>query len=381
MTNKNTTPAIVNANAKPVKAIVPLMPRGPELPERQYDGDSARDVSALLDMLTYRRQAGTRSHRRFNRRFIQPVFGAPDIWGNYMLTIGDAPRIAFMAHHDSVHREKGIQKLETTRGYVHLAQAESHSSCLGADCATGIWLILEMVAAGIPGVYVIHADEESGCKGSHKLAGCVELWAGIDAAISFDRKGTGSIITYQSATRTCSDQFAESLSGILGLGMECDTGGSYTDSNEYVDVIAECTNLSVGYYAQHTTRESQDLQFAALLADRLIAADWTRIEIARKPGDTESLYPMGRASYWQDEYAWGRVNRRADWQSDSFWNDESEIEERYYKSADPFGDMVDLIADNPEIVADILERFGYGPGELAREIGEAMFGIDDKGRI
>ena len=51
------------------------------------------------------------------------------------------------------------------------------SSCLGADCTTGIWLIMNMIEAKvIEGVYVIHAAEEVGCKGSRALVADDPEW-------------------------------------------------------------------------------------------------------------------------------------------------------------------------------------------------------------
>jgi len=44
-----------------------------------------------------------------------------------------------------------------------------------------------------------------------------------------------------------------------------DDGGVYTDSAEFVDIIEECTNLSVGYFSEHTTSEKQDIDFLELL--------------------------------------------------------------------------------------------------------------------
>ena len=45
-----------------------------------------------------------------------------------------------------------------------------------------------------------------------------------------------------------------------------DEGGVYTDSAEFTDIIPECTNISVGYYKEHTVNETQDIQYNFQLA-------------------------------------------------------------------------------------------------------------------
>ena len=92
-------------------------------------------------------------------------------------------------------------------------------------------------------MYVVHAAEESGCIGSGALVKSNPYWlTHIDAVISFDRYGDNSVITHQMGRRTASDDFARSFADALDLPqLVADTGGSYTDSNEYADKVPECT--------------------------------------------------------------------------------------------------------------------------------------------
>lgn len=241
-------------------------------------------TKTLLEMLTYKRPEGTVTQTIFCERFIEPVFGDPDRHGNYIHMVynpdGSEPNVCFTAHHDTVHKLEGLQKV-TYDKHLGVAYVES-SNCLGADCTTGIWLILGMIEAKVPGVYVIHAAEEVGCLGSEALIKDKPDWLwGLDAVISFDRYGTKSVITHQMGLRTASDEFAESLAGVLGLEMEPDPYGAYTDSNEYIRDVSECTNLSVGYYDQHTPNEHQDINFARVLLDALVSADWSKLVFLR----------------------------------------------------------------------------------------------------
>src|SRR3546814_16306749 len=90
---------------------------------------------------------------------------------------------------------------------------------LGADDGAGLWIMLGMIAAACPGLYLFHRGEEQGCLGSRWIERHTpELLANIDAAIAFDRAGLGDVITHQSYGRTCSAAFR---SEERRVGKEC----------------------------------------------------------------------------------------------------------------------------------------------------------------
>ena len=279
----------------------------------------------------------------------------PDNHGNYILQIGEAPRICFTSHHDTVHKTEGLQQLVVTSNVVSAADS-TISSCLGADCTTGIWLMLGMIEQRIEGVYVVHAAEELGCMGSSELVKDNPYWlTGIDAVISFDRYGDTSVITHQMGRRTASSEFATSFADALDLPqLIADPNGSYTDSNEYANVVSECTNISVGYYGQHGVNETQDLEFADLLMYKLCAADWSKLVIARDPSLYESQYEDD--NYWSKN--WSRLY------SDIASQDQCDDYDRE--------SIINLIEDNTCAVADMLINLGMTPEMLAEEAG-----IDD----
>lgn len=139
-------------------------------------------------------------------------------------------------------------------------------SILGADDKTGVTIMCMMIRAGVPGHYVFFAGEEVGCIGSTALAKeCQE--DGYDCCISFDRKGYDSIITHQCSRRTASDEWASELASRIkavddSLNYKPDNTGVFTDSRSFADKVSECTNISVGYFGQHTNSEKQDIGFA-----------------------------------------------------------------------------------------------------------------------
>jgi hypothetical protein len=73
----------------------------------------------------------------------------------------------------------------------------------------------------------------------------------------------------------------------LGLSYVKDDGGVYTDSAEFVDIIPECTNISVGYYKEHTHTESQDIDHLERLANACLQVDWDNLPTVRDPKITE----------------------------------------------------------------------------------------------
>lgn len=282
------------------------------------------------------------SQRQFCKRFLEPVFGLPDEHGNYIHQIGDQPKLCFTAHHDTVHKDSGMQKLVVSNDIVSVADSKV-SNCLGADCTTGIYIILSMIEAGIDGTYVIHAAEESGCKGSSSLVEDYPYWLEYTrAVISFDRYGDNSVITHQMGLRTASDEFAMSFATALDMPqLKPDSGGSYTDSNEYGLIVPECTNISVGYYGQHGTNETQDLQYLDKLVESLLCADWSQLVFVRDPKEVEYAPYYGRAS---------GISRG-----------------NYNVSEENVQAILNIVQDYPQEISEMLAEYGFNPYDLMEE--------------
>jgi hypothetical protein len=166
---------------------------GPHLQRPAIDAGTRR----LFAMLETCRPHGSLTEHRFIEQFLLRYGVEADGFGNLWLQIGTAP-ILWSSHVDTCHRRDGSQDFVIdTDGIVRLV-AGSPSNCLGADCTAGVWLMTEMIEAGIAGRYVFHRGEERGGLGSRYVAGHeAGRLTGICAAIAFDRRGTHSIITYQ----------------------------------------------------------------------------------------------------------------------------------------------------------------------------------------
>lgn len=273
--------------------------------------------------------------------------------GNLIKRIGSAP-VLWSCHTDTVHRSDGRQNVRVDDGRIRLARGDS-SSCLGADDGAGVWLASEMIRAGVEGLYVFHRGEEIGGIGSTYIAEeKPDLLEGITMAIAFDRKGRDSVITHQGA-RCCSDTFALSLGKAIGLGMEPDAYGLFTDTANYTHLIPECTNLSVGYDAAHSALESLDVPFLLKLRESLLALDVHRLKVQRD----HTVRETDRYEDWKPrDWATGEWSRGE-------WN-----EERWTQAASPLaGDyhrLLRVVEDEPDAVADFLAHNGFTAEDVER---------------
>lgn len=224
-----------------------------------------------------------------------------DEFGNLFIKIGESD-VMFTSHLDTA--------TSAMTSVVHVIEDNiiktDGKSILGADDKAGVTIMLHMIENNIPGLYYFFLGEEVGCVGSKKLSGKhkEEKIEGINKVISFDRRGTTSIITYQASSRCCSDKFGEALSAELNKANETfsyknDPTGIYTDSAQFVSIYPECTNISVGYQSEHTFNESQDIEHLDKLAQACLLVNWNSLPVERDPSVTEY------SSYGGYGYGWG----------------------------------------------------------------------------
>lgn len=233
-----------------------------------------------------------------------------DQFGNYYHKIGES-RTIFASHLDTVGsiQEDVVHVIDEKQ----VVRTDGHT-ILGADCKAGVVLMYWMIKHKIPGLYYFFIGEEVGCQGSGYVATSLrsEIEGNYDRIISFDRKDVNSIITFQSGYRTCSEEFSKALSKQLnktnGFKYKSDNTGSYTDSAEFTSIVPECTNLSVGYYAQHTNSERQDLIHLTKLADSLLTVDWESLPSVRDTKKKESKWGSGR-NYTYQRGSYGNYDR------------------------------------------------------------------------
>ena len=200
-------------------------------------------------------------------------------------------RTLWTAHLDSVHHHEGPNTIEQDGRFWRAS-----GDVLGADDGAGVALIAHMLYKGVAGYFILFRAEEVGGAGSKWLASEMpDLLTQFDQAIAFDRAGYYDVITHQAGVRCCSDEFAEALAQQLSfeesglMFMPSDTG-VYTDTAEFTSLIPECTNISVGYFKQHSTNEHQDVEFLQQLAEVLWLVDWESLPVSRDPAEKEDLW-------------------------------------------------------------------------------------------
>jgi acetylornithine deacetylase/succinyl-diaminopimelate desuccinylase-like protein len=204
-----------------------------------------------------------------------------DQFGNYYLEIGDKPTTMFTCHLDTASQQKTKVHHIVDGNWIKT----NGTSILGADDKAGMVVLLEMIKEQVPGLYYFFIGEERGCVGSGKLS---EVWEELDwssqikKCISFDRRGTTSVITEQIYGVCCSNKFAEELSNRLNaldetFNYKPDPTGIYTDSAQFTGLISECTNISVGYYNEHSTSERQDIEHLEKLCQVVTQLDWNSL--------------------------------------------------------------------------------------------------------
>jgi len=245
-----------------------------------------------------------------------------DQHGNYFYKIGES-KTAFACHLDTACKDQ-VDVIHRFEGDIIKTDGKS---ILGADDKAGVTVLLYMIEKNVPGLYCFFFGEEVGCIGSG-LASRDASFKDYNRMISFDRRGTNSIITFQSSKRCCSEEFAKVLAkdfNQYGLKMSPDNTGVYTDSAEFTGVIPECTNISVGYYKEHTHDESQDISHLIKLCNASVKIDWESLPTKRDPKTTEyksyshtgsSKYNYGnydsssKYNYGNyDSYSWGSSDR------------------------------------------------------------------------
>lgn len=212
-----------------------------------------------------------------------------DEFGNLFIKIGESD-VMFTSHLDTA------TAADTRVNHVFDGDIikTDGKSILGADDKAGVTIMLNMIRNKVPGLYYFFLGEEVGCVGSKKVAGVqkVEKIPYINKVISFDRRGTDSIITFQTGKRCASDVFGKALSDALNLAnsdfkYDNDPTGVLTDSAQFISIYPECTNISVGYQSEHTFSESQNITHLEKLAEACLKVDWNALPVERDPSVVE----------------------------------------------------------------------------------------------
>jgi hypothetical protein len=306
---------------------------------------------------------------------------------------GKHNRTLFVAHVDTVHRVTGPNKIRKTNS-IWYAHADAP---LGADDGAGVAMLMHLLHYGVPAYYIFTQGEECGGIGAtHVAEHKKKLLKEFDRAIAFDRRGIDSVITHQGYGRCCSDKFAQALADQLNEDMTLmympDDTGVYTDTAEFTDHIPECTNISVGYYSEHTVNEKLDIIHLQQLANRCLLIDWDNLPTDRDPTVHESKWHKSWGSWdtashddktwdmgWQDKSWTSNVNYAFDPSDDEY--DRITLREAIYDAQGGYKDfLIDLMCESvyPED-PDLARRFISKKDLTPQLLADAMLWSDTYG--
>lgn len=251
--------------------------------------DEARMLVALH---AYNRTGGQPIVEVFNNHWLAGIPGiVKDEWHNWYVKVGESKTI-FTSHTDTVGASVARSNLVLDGSGSFLS---NRMGVLGSDDSAGVYVMLIMLKAQVPGLYVFHDSEERGCVGSRKFVDAnAEMLAGYAKCISFDRRGYDSVISHQGGSRCCSHEFAVALSNAVNaasdgtMAYKPDDTGTVTDSKMYVGIVPECTNLSVGYTGAHGSSEKVSINHIMYLARYAAAIKWEELPVNRDPKKVEA---------------------------------------------------------------------------------------------
>lgn len=220
----------------------------------------------------------------------------------------------FSCHIDTCHNHAEsngtFQDLayDPTFGDILLGQG-STSACLGADDGAGIYIMLKMIEAKVPGSYLFHTGEERGGIGAYAvLAKHKTLLEDFSRAIAFDRAvqrdGEPEVIITQGGTPCASVEAGKALCDALNKSgavfqkpYVVSYKGSFTDTKVYKSIIAECINVGVWYAAQHTPKEWLSVAGLEQLLKACLTIQWDELPVKRIPVADTPAYKGGYGGY------------------------------------------------------------------------------------
>jgi hypothetical protein len=192
-------------------------------------------------------------------------------------------------------------------GQVFLDKANTVGSCLGADDGVGVWILLSMLKAKVPGGYVFTRGEECGGLGANAMVNQNRQWLEqFDACVEFDRPRYDEIITHQRGGLRCaSDKFGQALAKVINtldsnFAFKTSTKGVFTDNYAWRGIIPECVNVGVGYDHQHGPGEVLDYGHADALRKACEKVQWEALPVDRDPKepDPQPQYNYGGSRSW-----------------------------------------------------------------------------------
>jgi hypothetical protein len=321
------------------------------------------NIEMLLDILSTGRPWGGVNENALAEKYIDPLPGCViDKEGNRIISVGDSYSHAFSCHLDTVHPKDTKHRLALIKDTHTVFNYDD--GILGADDGAGVWTLLMLLKHGVPGLYLFHVGEEKGGVGSSHIAennpGLLEP---IDMILAFDRRGTKDIITSQMTGTCCSDEWANALSKQLDMGHK-PAAGSFTDTANYTSLVAECSNISIGYENEHSKYETQDVEYLAKLVDKLIEVDWAALPVKRDPTAEIDYYDRFDSYYdrqWNTAYTNTRGTSKSTPKEKITFDTRTRVENLEL--------IAELVQYEPEALANVLyTKYGFDYDDILWDV-------------
>jgi len=294
----------------------------------------------------------------------------------------------FSCHIDTVHTvmesDGSVQDLAYDSAFGHIVLGQgSTSSCLGADDGAGIYVMLRMIMAKVPGTYVFHTGEEHGGVGSRALRSAEAPWLdSFSRAIAFDRavqrQDSPEVICTQGGQPCASLEFGQALVAELNKHSELFADdwvishkGSFTDTKVYSDIIPECVNLGVFYAQQHSKHEWLDVAHLESLVTAACAIKWDDIKAVRKPVAVPK--PSAKWEYQpkQSEFNYKKSSdyKKQQAAEDLYWESKLNSKAKMPNKAKGNSEFADLEGGN---LTDYLMYFEEDPEAAATSVAKLL---------
>jgi len=307
-----------------------VIPKSRPAPDIQYEQITRGEVipEILFDLLSIKVDQGDEDvHHKQIKAYLKhkKLNFVTDEQGNLRCWVRTeevpSPTTMFSCHLDTVHHGEPTEldlwvtvgPFDHNKDFIYASEKDTKDgSIIGADDTIGAYIMIHLIENDVPGLYVFHMGEESGGMGSHWLAeNHPKMFKNIERCVAFDRMNYGDIINRQSGGVCCSSQFVDALAKTLNENLQYlfpsqlvtfkSATGSYTDSASYTEIIPECTNLSIGYFHQHSSGEHFDYWWLnTVLLHLYTAVDWealpTHREAKPKPVITTYSHDYGNTS-------------------------------------------------------------------------------------
>lgn len=201
--------------------------------------------------------------------------------------------------HKLLSKEDTESKKSVWGHFIRTEKNVKYNSCvLGADDKLGCYALIELIRLRYPATYIFHVEEESGGQGSSWIRyNLADQLKGSKRAIAFDRSYYKDVIGSQRSFICCSTVFGKALAGALNEYMpplghfKEGAVGSFTDTANYTTIIPECTNISVGYFNQHSHNEHFDsVFFLDMLMPAIKKIKWDNLPTVRDVASQRSAY-------------------------------------------------------------------------------------------